>query len=532
MTDRWDAIVIGAGHNGLTTAAYLARAGLSVLVLERRHLIGGAAVSEEHYPGFTYSTCSYVLSLLRPEIVRELDLASHGLEVIPYDYSSGPTPDGPPIILTPDHERSRRFLARISPRDAEGYDEYALALQRQARLVKPLLMMAPPDPASWRLADFKGLAKLYRGFSAYGAATLEEAMRFWTMSCADFLDEYFENDAIKAFLGGSAIVGTTLGIRSPGSAYVLLHHYGGEVDGQIGAWGYTKGAMGGVSRALAGAAQAAGATIRVNAEVERVALKGGRATGVVLAGGEEIAARLVVSNLDVKRTYLRLFERQALDPEFATAVERFKSRGSSGKLNVALDGLPSFPHLAEEPRAVRGTIYVAPSVDYLERAFDDAKYGRFSREPWIDLEIPSTLDPTLAPPGKHVASVFVQYAPSRLADGPWDEAKRQAFAEAVMSAIDRISPDFRKLILHMHVRTPDEIEDVVGITEGNIFHGELTFDQLLFNRPIPGYAQYRGPFEGFYMCGSSTHPGGGVMAAPGALAARRILADLRRGRRP
>jgi phytoene dehydrogenase-like protein len=529
MARTWDAIVIGAGHNGLTTAAYLARAGLGVLVLERRPLIGGAAVSEQHVPGFTYSTCSYVLSLLRPEIVRDLDLPRFGLEVIPYDYSSGPTPDGPPIILTPDHERSRRFLARISPRDAEGYDEFALALQRQARLVKPLLMMAPPDPTSWRLSDLKGLARLYRDFSAYGEAVLEEAMRFWTMSCADFLDEYFANEAVKAFFGGSAIVGTSLGIRSPGSAYVLLHHYVGEIDGQIGAWGYTKGAMGGVSRALAGAAEAHGAVIRVNAPVERVVVRHGRAAGVVLEGGEEIAARLVVSNLDVKRTYLGLFDRTELEPGFVAKVERFKSRGSSGKLNVALDGLPTFPHLAEEPRAVRGTMYVAPSVDYLERAYDDAKYGCVSREPWVEIEIPSVLDPTLSPPGKHMASVFVQYAPSRLANGPWDEAKRQGFAEAVLRAIDRISPDFRRRILHMHVRTPNEIEEVVGITEGNIFHGELTFDQLLFNRPIPGFAQYKGPIEGFYMCGSSTHPGGGVMAAPGALAARRILAD--QGRR-
>jgi len=524
----YDVIVIGGGHNGLTTAAYLARAGLSVLVLERRPFIGGAAVSEELYPGFTYSTCSYVLSLLRPEIIRDLDLPRFGLQVIPYDYTSAGNPDGPPIFFTPDHDRTRRFIERHSHRDADAYDEYAQALTRQCRLIKPMLMMTPPDPTSLRPRDLRGLLKLARGMTDLGEETLCETLRFWTMSCQDFLDDWFETDALKAFIGGSAIVGTALGIRSPGTAYVLLHHYMGDVDGQVGAWGFVKGAMGGVSKAIAGAAQSFGCQIRVDAPVSRILVRGNRVEGVVLASGEEIRARMVVSNLDVKHTFLKLFERKELDPDLVERVERFKIRGSSGKLNVALDGLPTFPHMAEEPRAIRGTIYVAPSMDYLERAYDDAKQGRWSARPWVEIEIPSVVDPTLAPPGKHMASVFVQYAPSQLADGPWDDAKRAGFAESVLSAIDTISPDFRKLILHKQVRSPQDIEDIVGITEGNIFHGELTFDQLFFNRPLPGMAQYRTPFRGFYLCGSSTHPGGGVMAAPGANAAREILIDLKR----
>ena len=526
---RYDAIVIGAGHNGLTTAAYLARAGKSVLVLERRHLIGGAAVSEELYPGFTYSTCSYVCSLLRPEIIRDLDLPSHGLQILPYGWASVPVPGGRPFISYPDHDRTWRSIELHSKRDAEGYDAYGLAMMRQCRFIRPLLMVTPPDPAALTLGDLKTFKRIWGAFSEMGEETMYEILRFWTMSCADLLDEYFETEVIKAYLAGSATVGTMLGVRSPGSAYVLLHHFMGELDGDVGAWGFVRGAMGGVSRAIGGAAEAAGCEIRVSAEVSTVIVKDGKAVGVVLADGEEIYATAIVSNLDPKATFLRIDWGGALDDDFLDMTRRFKSRGSSGKLNIALDGLPIFPHIADERQALKGSVFIGHSMDYLERAYDDAKYGRWSDRPWIEMEIPSTIDPTLAPPGKHMMSVFVQYVPSQLADGPWDDAKRDAFGQHIIDRITEVAPDFKDLILHAQVRSPADIEREVGITDGNIFHGELTMDQLLFNRPFPGYAKYRGPVAHSYMCGSSTHLGGGVMAAPGANAAREILDDFAKG---
>jgi len=330
---------------------------------------------------------------------------------------------------------------------------------------------------------------------------------------------------VKALNAGSSIIGTALGPRSPGSAYVLLHHYMGEVDGEIGAWGFARGGMGSVSKAIAGAAREAGAEIRTEAEVTAVIVKGGKAAGVALANGDEIYGTAVVSNLDPKRTFLKILPRQHLPDELYEQAERFKIRGSSGKLNIALDGLPRFNGLPDE--ALCGAIEIGDSLDYLERAFDDYKYGRWSRRPFLDIVIPSTVDPTMAPPGKHYMSVFVQYVPYKLADGPWTDEKRQAFGDTVIDTIAEHCPNFRDLILHCQVRTPWDLENEVGLTEGNIFHGELTLDQLLFNRPFPGVAQYRTPVRNFYLCGSGTHPGGGVMGAPGANAAREILKDFK-----
>lgn len=521
----YDAVIVGAGHNGLVAAAYLARGGKRVIVLERRHLIGGAAVSEQLYPGFTYSSCSYVCSLLRPQIMRELDLPRHGLQVIPYEITSCPSLSGPSLSLYADHDRTRRSIRRHSVRDAEAYDYYSLEIQRQCRFIRPLLMMTPPDPTSVRPRDLEGLWRLGRAFNAMPDRQKYETLRFWTMSIADFLEEYFESPILKGLSAGSSIIGTALGPYSPGSAYVLLHHYMGEVDGEIGAWGFARGGMGSVSNAIAGAAREAGAEIRTEAPVAEIIVKEGRAVGVALADGEEIHGTAIVSNLDPKRTWLKLMPREAVSEELRERLERFKIRGSSGKLNIALDALPRFPGLPEE--AVHGAIEIGDSLDYLERAYDDYKYGRWSRRPFLDIVIPSTVDPTMAPPGKHYMSVFVQYVPYRLADGPWTDEKRQAFGETVIDTIAEHCPGFRELILHCQVRTPWDLENEVGLTEGNIFHGELTLDQLLFNRPLPGLAQYRGPVRNFYMCGSGTHPGGGVMGAPGANAAREILRDFK-----
>jgi phytoene dehydrogenase-like protein len=526
--NRHDVIVVGAGHNGLVAACYLARAGLDVLVLERNAYIGGAAVSRRLYDGFTYSNCSYVCSLLRTEIIRALELPQHGLQLIPYEGGCTLMRNGGHLALYDNHDALRREFARHSRRDAEAYERYVRDMLRHCRFIKPLLLRTPPDPTSFRPRDLQELLWLGRHFYRLGEARMYDTLRFWTQSCADLLEEYFESDIVKAHLAGSSIIGTALGPRSPGTAYVLLHHYMGSIDGAVGAWGFARGGMGAVTQALAASLRASGGTVRSDAPVAQVLVRHGRARGVVLASGEELEAPVVVSNLDVRRTFLETMAPEDLPAEFLAAVRRFKIRGSSGKLNIALAGLPRFPAIPQGSPSLRGDIHVTDTIDMLERAYDDWKEGRWSRAPYIDMLIPTQIDPTMAPHGKHYMSVFVQYCPYHLADGDWTEEKRRAFGETVISTIAQHSPDFRDLILHAEIRTPRELEAEVGLTEGNIFQGELTFDQLLFNRPVPGYAQYRAPVRGMYMCGSSTHPGGGVMGAPGANAARTILADLRR----
>ena len=528
MRDRHDVLVVGAGHNGLVAACYLARAGLDVAVLERNPHIGGAAVSRKLYDGFTYSSCSYVCSLLRTEIIRALELPRYGLQIIPYEGGCTLMRDGGHLAVYDNHDAMRREIGRHSAHDAEAYDRFVRDTQRHCRFIRPLLLRAPPDPTSFRARDLGELVWLGRHFHALGEAGMYDTLRFWTQSCADLLDEYFESEIVKAHLAGSSIIGTALGPCSPGSAYVLLHHYMGSIDGAVGAWGFARGGMGAVTQALAASLQASGGSVRSAAPVEEILVRDGRAIGVRLAGGEEIRARTVVSNMDVRRTFLDTVAPRHLPPEFLQQVRRFKMRGSSGKLNIALAGLPHFPAIPQGAPCLRGDVHVTDSIEMLERAYDDWKEGRWSAAPYLDMLIPSQIDPTLAPHGKHYMSVFVQYCPYRLADGAWTADKRQAFGDTVIDSIARHSPDFRDLILHAEIRTPFELESEVGLTEGNIFQGELTFDQLLFNRPLPGYAQYRAPLRGLYMCGSSTHPGGGVMGAPGANAARAILRDLGR----
>jgi phytoene dehydrogenase-like protein len=525
--EQCDAIVIGAGHNGLVAACYLARAGLRVQVLERNPDIGGAAVSRRLYQDFTYSNCSYVCSLLRPEIMRTLELPRFGLQIIPYDGGCTMMQGGGHLALYDNHDALRREISRHSKRDAEAYDRFARDVIRQCKFIKPLLMREPPDPTSFRPRDIRELLYLGGHFERLGEERMYDTLRFWTMSIADFLDEYFESEIVKAHMAGSAIIGTALGPRSPGTAYVLLHHYMGDIDDTVGAWGFARGGMGAVTQALAASLRASGGTIRASAPVERILVRHGRSTGVVLADGEEIHARLVLSNMDVKRTFLETVEAGELPADFLRQVRNFKIRGSSGKLNIALDGLPTFPAIPADSPSLRGDMHVTDTIEMMERAYDDWKDGAWSRAPYIDMLIPSQIDPTMAPDGKHYMSVFVQYCPYQLASGPWDAARRKAFGDTVIDTIARHSPDFKSLILHAEVRTPFDLENEVGLTEGNIFQGELTFDQLLFNRPIPGCAQYRTPLGGLYLCGSTTHPGGGVMGAPGANAARAVLRDLR-----
>jgi phytoene dehydrogenase-like protein len=526
--NRYDAIVVGAGHNGLVNACYLARAGLNVVVLERNAFVGGAAVSRSLYDGFTYSNCSYVCSLLRTEIIRSLELPSFGLQIIPYEGGCTMMRDGGHLAVYDNHDAMRREIARHSRRDAEAYDRYVRDMLRHCRFIKPLLLREPPDPTSFKPRDIRELLFLARHFHGLGEARMYDTLRFFTMSCADMLEEYFESEIVKAHLSGSSIIGTALGPRSPGSAYVLLHHYMGSIDGAVGAWGFARGGMGAITQALAASFQASGGTVRVGAPVQQVLVRNGRATGVVLESGEEISAPVVVSNLDVKRTFLKTVAPEHLPPEFLEQVRKFKIRGSSGKLNIALDGLPHFPAIPQGSPATRGDMHITDTLEMVERAYDDWKEGRWSRAPYVDMLIPTQIDPSMTPDGKHYMSVFVQYCPYQLADGAWTAEKRRAFGATVIDAIAQHSPDFKDLILHAEIRTPWDIENEVGLTEGNIFQGELTFDQLLFNRPVPGYAQYRAPVRGMYMCGSSTHPGGGVMGAPGANAANAILRDLGR----
>ncbi|NNE08234.1 MAG: NAD(P)/FAD-dependent oxidoreductase, partial [Gemmatimonadetes bacterium] len=500
MAERYDAIVIGGGHNGLTCAAYLAKAGRKVLVLEKRHVLGGAAASEEIYPGFTYSVCSYVVSLLRPQIIRDLDLPKHGLEILPLEASFLPLPDGRSLTRWADWERTRRELETFSPRDAEVYPEFGKLMIHMARFVKPILDMSPPDPGSMDPRGLKELLALGRSFQDLGPELQALKYKMLTMSAADFLDEWFESDALKGVMSVSGIIGTFLGVRSPGTAYVLLHHYMGEIDGAFRSWGLSKGGTGGVSMAIARAAEAFGAEIRTEAGVSELLMKNGEARGVVLENGDEIESKLVVSGCDPRRTLFGFVGEKHLDDETVRSLRNYKMRGSSGKINLALDKAPDFSCRPGVGRHLYGDIAIAPSVAYLERAYDDAKYGKPSREPYMNIVVPSLTDPTVAPPGKHVMSIFIQYAPYHITEGPenWP-AKREEWADGVIDVLAGYIPGFKSTILHRQALTPWDLEQEFGLTEGNIFHGELSLEQLFFLRPSPQMARFRTPIRKLWM---------------------------------
>src|SRR5882762_6731149 len=525
---RYDAIVIGGGHNGLTAAAYLARAGRKVLVLERRHVLGGAAVTEEVYPGFKFSVCSYVVSLLRPEILRELDLPRHGLEILPLDGTFTPMPNGDHLWRMSDHARTRREIYRHSPLDAEAYDEYSKAMADMARFVKPILSMVPPDPLSFDVPGFSRLFKMGRRFQRLSRTAQHNILQLMTMSAVDLLDQWFETDVLKATMSASGIIGTFLGVRSPGTAYVLLHHYMGEIDGVFRSWGFSRGGTGAISNAIADAAREAGVEIRTKAPVGKILVKNGRACGVALQSGEELFANIVSSSVDPHLTFEKFLEPNELPADFLEGVRRYKFRGSSGKVNLALDALPNFKCLPGPGAHLRGAISISPSMEYMERAYDDAKYGNFSRRPYVDMVIPSLTDPTVAPPGKHVLSCFVQYAPYKLAQGTWDDQK-EAFGENVINTIAEYAPNIKDIIIGRQILTPLDLEREFGLTQGNIFQGELSLEQLFFLRPVAGWAYYRTPIHNLYMCGSATHPGGGIMGANGRIASQVILKEWKGG---
>lgn len=521
----YDAVVIGGGHNGLVNGAYLAKAGLKVLILERRHLVGGAAITEELVPGFHFTTFSYALSLFRPDIIQDLQLARHGFMTLPMPYSFAPTEDGNYLLLGEDRERNHRELSRHSSRDADALDEFEHILNMVVEAVRPLLDSIPPNLVSKEPEELARMAALGQHLRSLPPGVLDFLVRLVTGSAADILNEYFESEILKALLASSGIIGSKVGPRSQGSGLVMLYHNLGEYDGLFGSWGFHKGGSGGFTQVLARAAKSFGAEIMLEAVVEAVITRNGQAVGVALDNGTEIDAKVVVSALDPRRTFTELVDPRILPTDLVEGISRMKFQGTSAKVNFALDGLPSYPALPDEIDHFRGFINIAPSLDYLERAFDDAKYGWYSSRPYIDACIQSLIDPDMAPPGKHVMSTFIQYAPYHLRESDWD-SERERFGDVVQDTLESFFPGFGDLVIHREVVTPLDIERTLGLTEGNIFAGEFLAPQMFFFRPAIGWNQYRTPIEGYYQCGSGTHPGGCVTGAPGKLAARQILGDL------
>lgn len=514
---RYDCVVIGAGHNGLVAAAYLARAGKRVLVLERRHVLGGCTSTEELWPGFRASPAAYVISLFLPKIIRELDLGSHGLEILRRDPSSfTPLEDGRYLLLGHDEAANRRQIAQFSARDAENYPRYEAFLERISNVVAPLFESpAPRLPFVW--ADLARWWQYARAFYQLGDE-LRGFVELLTAPATRILDRFFESEPLRATLATDAIIGAMAAPSTPGTGYVLLHHVMGQAGGKRGIWGYVRGGMGGLAGALEKACLARGVEIRRESPVARICIRHGRAMGVVLADGREIDATAVASSLDAHVTFLKLVGAEQLPPDFAEMVRRIDYSSASAKVNLALDGLPNF-NTGEVDRtvALRGTIHLVPDLAFIERAFDDAKWGRPSQHPVLEITIPSIVDPTLAPPGKHVASIFVQYAPYRLAEGTWDDL-REALGDRCIDLVARYAPNVKNLIVGRQVLTPVDLERIYGLTGGNIMQGAMGLGQL-----GPMRLNYRTPIPGLYLCGAATHPGGGVIGACGRNAARAIL---------
>ncbi len=523
-SNTYDAIVVGGGHNGLVNAAYLSKAGLNTLVLEKRHLVGGAAITEELQPGFSFTTFSYALSLLRPDIIHELDLVKHGFMPLLMPTSFSPMENGDYLLMTEDEQFNEQEIGRHSRRDVDGYHRWSHDVDKVIQLVKPLFDHAPPDIFSDDPEDAADVAWLVKQLRGADRKTLHDTIRFLTGSAADLLDDYFESDIVKASIASSSIIGNRLGPMSQGSGLVLLFHIMGEHDGHHGAWAFHKGGNGGFTQVLSRAAQAYGATVRLEAPVDHVITKDGATTGVALADGTEFSAPIVISALDPRRTFTELVDPRELPTDLVEAIDRYRFQGTSAKVNFALDDVPVFPALKGRLDHLGGFINIGPSIEYLERAYDDAKYGWYSARPFIDGAVQSVVDPDMAPPGKHVMSCFIAYAPYHLKGSDWD-TEREPFGDVVQSTLESHFPGFGDLVLHREVVTPLDIERVAGLTEGNIFHGEFLAPQMYFMRPAPGYARYNTPIAGYYQCGSGTHPGGCVTGGPGKLAAQRILAD-------
>jgi phytoene dehydrogenase-like protein len=523
---NYDAIVIGAGHNGLVAAAYLAKAGSKVLVLERRAIVGGIAANEEIFPGFKFATGAHLASSFAGEISADLDLKKHGLELLPLDpLLFAPNLSGAPLVISRDSTKAAEEISRHSESDASKYSAFCARLKTLAGFLRTLYGLTLPDKASPGEFNPLELLKIALKFHGLGDQEGYDFLRILPMSMADLLHEWFENDLLKASLAASSMLGSFVGPRQQGTAYNLLHHQIGASNGVLRTSGFVRGGIGNLSAALARAAQQFGAEIRTEAEVVKVLTKQSTAKAVVLANGEEVAATNVVSSADVKRTLLGLVEPDYFDPHFLLQVQNIRARGTVAKINLALDCLPKFRQ-QETPAQLGGIIHIGPTLDYLERAADDAKYGRYSKQPFLEITLPSIGDPSLAPAGKHVMSVWMQSAPHNLRGANWHD-QREAMGDTVVNLIAEYAPGFKNSILHRQVLTPLDLEQTYGLTGGHPYHAEMALDQIFFMRPVPGWARYRTPIDHLYLCGSGTHPGGGITGLPGYYAAKEVLKDLK-----
>lgn len=519
----YDAIVIGAGHNGLVTAAYLAKAGKKILVVERRPVVGGIAATEEIFSGFKYSSCAHLAGSFSTQVIEDLELKRHGLELLPLNpLLFAPALDGNSLTITRDMGGAAEQIGRHSKADAGKFSSFCSRLKALSGFLATIYGLPLPSKAEPGSFNPAALVKVGWKFHRLGKKEMYEFLRVLPMSAADLVNEWFENELLKAALAGGGMLGSFVGPRQQGTAFNLLHHQLGESNGALRTAGFVRGGIGNLSQALARAAQQFGVEIRTNAEITKVVTKNRAATGVVLQNGEEINASSVISNADVKRTFLKLVEPTYLDPHFLLQVGNIRSRGTVAKINLALDTLPTFKNSNHQAAALGGIIHIGPSLDYLERAADDAKYGRSSEQPFLEITLPSIADSSIAPTGKHVMSVWMQSAPYNLRERNWHD-QRDALGDAVMAVIEDYAPGFKNSVLHRQVLTPLDLEESYSLTGGHLYHSEMALDQIFFLRPVPGWSRYHTPIDNFFLCGSGTHPGGGITGLPGYYAAKTII---------